>query len=114
MVSLVTIPPRLGKGRKPKTSSGSSEVGAVTASPLRASSEMTWPAVLFSRLASSFAAVRTSSARSRVVLMHLMLLHQGTLSSNSHLAVKSADIAIPIRMFVTNVQHPGRETYGSA
>src|SRR5687768_3803815 len=37
---------------------------------------MTSPAVLFSRRARSLAACRTSSAISRVVLMHQMLLHQ--------------------------------------
>ncbi len=45
------------------------------ARPRRAKSERTFPAVRPSRWASSLAALSTSSSISRVVLMHLMLLH---------------------------------------
>src|SRR6185295_16656256 len=48
--------------------------GAISA--LRASSEITSPAVFFSRRARSLAACRTSSAISSVVRMHQMLMHQ--------------------------------------
>ena len=52
-------------------------------SPRRKTSEMTCPAVRRDRAASSFAAIRTSGSKSRVVLMHLMLLHQMYNSSST-------------------------------
>ena len=50
--------------------------GELAVNAARISSEMTSPAVLFSRRARSLAAVSTSSAISSVVLMHQMLAHQ--------------------------------------
>src|SRR5438067_11775899 len=53
-------------------------LGGDAVSAARASSEITSPVVLFSRRARSFAAARMSSAMSRVVRMHLMLTHHGS------------------------------------
>lgn len=75
--SEVTITPRAGKGLNPRNSSSelSSDVLLDAASPFRANSDKTWPALLCSCLPSAFAAMSTSSAMSRVVRMHLMLPH---------------------------------------
>src|SRR5262249_26050700 len=73
--SLVTIPPRLGNGRNPCTALDPRAAGVGAVNALRVSSEMTAPAVFFSRRASSLAARSTSSSMSSVVRMHLMLLH---------------------------------------
>src|SRR6266536_5183673 len=71
------MPPRFGNGRNPYRALGDRApptfAGVVNA--LRASSEMTSPAVRFSLRARSLAACNTSSAISRVVRMHQMLMH---------------------------------------
>jgi len=74
ITSLVTIPPRLGNGRNPYNDLGSLTLaGSAPVRALRASSEMTRPAVFRSRRAKSLAARSTSSSMSSVVRMHLML-----------------------------------------
>ena len=85
MMSFVTTPPRLGKGRNPRVSGvWVDNVDGAAASPFRASSEMICPAVFFSLRARAFAALRTSSAMSKVVLMHLMLMHLLRKSSRAY------------------------------
>src|SRR6266536_4933411 len=71
------MPPRFGNGRNPYRALGDRApptfAGVVNA--LRASSEMTSPAVRFALRARFLAACNTSSAISRVVRMHQMLMH---------------------------------------
>jgi len=74
--SSVTISPREGKtGTPPRIADLFFRPRGGAARPRRAKSERTFPAVRPSRWASSLAALSTSSSISRVVLMHLMLLH---------------------------------------
>ena len=73
--SLVTIPPRFGNGRNPCVGLGAGPADGGAVNARRVSSEMTAPAVFFSRRASSLAARSTSSSISRVVRTHLMLSH---------------------------------------
>src|SRR5665213_459883 len=55
--------------------------------PRRAKAEITCPAVPPSRCANSLAACKTSSSMSKVVLKHLMLLHQNIKVKPLHLAL---------------------------
>src|SRR6476646_3998653 len=80
MASLVTTRPRRAKGLKPRKASPVGdffeEEALASVNPRRASSDSIRPAVFRSRRASSFAACKTSSSISKVVLTHLMIVHQ--------------------------------------
>jgi len=73
--SVTTSPREASNGTPPRVAEDFFGFPAGAARPRRAKEEMTRPAVEPSRCASSLAACKTSSSISKVVRMHLMLMH---------------------------------------